>query len=92
MSIASGLVSQLALVQGNAIASLGMTWKFTGVIRAGDTIHVKVTTTEARPSKSSSERGILVRDIEIVNQHGEVVQKGDWSIMLLTRPKEAGSV
>lgn len=87
VSIASGLVSQLGLLTGTALGFLGMTWRYTGAIRAGDTIHVRITTKEARPT-SKRDRGVLVRQLEIVNQKDEVVQTGDWSVMVLTRPEE----
>lgn len=85
LSVASGLVSQLGLLTGTAIGFLGMNWRYTGAIRAGDTIHVKITTKEARVS-SKPDRGVLVRQLDIVNQKDEVVQTGDWSVMVLTRP------
>jgi acyl dehydratase len=85
LSIASGLVSQLGLLTGTALGFLGMNWRYTGAIRAGDTIHVVITTKEARPT-SKPGRGVLIRQLDIVNQRGEVVQTGDWSVMVLTRP------
>ncbi len=86
LSIASGLVSQLGLLTGTALGFLGMNWRYTGAIRAGDTIHVEITTKEARPT-SKPGRGVLIRQLDIVNQKGEVVQTGDWSVMVLTRPE-----
>lgn len=86
LSIASGLVSQLGLLTGTAVGFLGMNWRYSGAIRAGDTIHVVITTTEIRTTSNPS-RGVLVRQLDIVNQKGEVVQTGDWSVMVLTRPE-----
>ncbi len=87
VSIASGLVSQLGILTGTAVGFLGMTWRYTGVIRAGDTIHVELTTTEVRET-SKGGRGVLVRRLDVINQRGETVQTGDWSVMVLTRPDE----
>lgn len=87
ISIASGLTSQLGLLTGTAVGFLGMTWRYTGVIRAGDTIHVRITTKETRPT-SKPGRGVLLRQLDVVNQKGEVVQTGEWSVMVLTRPDE----
>ena len=89
LSIASGVVSLLVLLSVRASGFLGMNWRYTGAIRAGDTIHVVITTKEARPSNSNPSRGVLVRQLDIVNQKGEVVQTGDWSVMVLTRPEQA---
>lgn len=86
-SIASGLVSQLGHLRGTALGFLGMTWRYTGVIRAGDTIRVRITVKEARASASKPDRGVLVRQLDVLNQRDEVVQTGEWSVLMLTRPK-----
>lgn len=90
VSIASGLTSQLGLLTGTAVGFLGMTWRYTGAIRAGDTIHVRITTKETRAT-SKPGRGVLIRQLDIVNQKDEVVQTGEWSVMVLTRPEDAGA-
>jgi len=86
-SIASGLVSQLGHLRGTALGFLGMTWRYTGVIRADDTIRVRITVKEARASASKPDRGVLVRQLDVLNQRDEVVQTGEWSVLMLTRPK-----
>lgn len=86
MAIATGLIGQTGLLRGTALGFLGMTWKFPGPIKAGDTIHVVATVKEARVSNSKPDRGVLVRQIDIVNQRDEVVQTGDWTILVRTRP------
>lgn len=42
-------------------------------VRPGDRLMVRVTTTEARPSKSKPDRGIIFTTIEGINQDGVVV-------------------
>jgi acyl dehydratase len=83
-SIASGLVAQMGLSIGTALGFLGMTWKYTGTIKAGDTIHVVQTVLEARHT-SKPGRGVLNRKIDIVNQRGEIVQTGEWAVLVLSR-------
>ena len=83
-SIATGLTGQMGLLRGTAIGLLGMTTKFTGAIKAGDTIHVVQTVIEARKS-SKPGRGILTRRIDVINQHGEVVQTGEWAVLVRSR-------
>lgn len=85
VSIASGLVSQMGHLRGTALGFLGMTWRYTNVIRAGDTIRVQITVKEARVT-SKPERGVLVRQLDVLNQRDEVVQTGEWTVMVLTRP------
>jgi acyl dehydratase len=42
-------------------------------VRPGDTIRVRVTVAEARPSRSKPDRGIIKWRFETLNQRGEVV-------------------
>ena len=42
-------------------------------VRPGDTLRVRVTVTEARPSRTKPDRGIIHSLVEVLNQHGEVV-------------------
>ena len=42
-------------------------------VRPGDTIRVRVTVAEARPSRSKPDRGIIKWRFETLNQHGEIV-------------------
>lgn len=86
LSIATGLTSRMGLFDGTAIAFAGLSWKFTGPIFFGDTIHVRMVVKEKRET-SKKDRGVLIRDVELINQRGEVVQKGDFSLLMRRRPE-----
>jgi acyl dehydratase len=91
--IAHGLLG-LALVNGlkyrtdydsdGVIAFLGLTWKFTGPIRFGDTIHALIRIAAKRET-SKPDRGIVVQSVQVLNQRGEVVQEGEFTSMLKRR-------
>jgi acyl dehydratase len=66
--------------------SLGWTWDFLLPIRIGDTLHVKFRIASMRPSKSKPDWGIVVIPTELVNQKGEVVQRGEHRLMIPRRP------
>ena len=82
LSIATGLSARIGQLDGTAIAALGVDeWK---VLKPGfinDTIYLRTTVVEARVS-SKPDRGVLVRRMEILNQHGEVVQTGLMTTMV----------
>ena len=81
LAIADGLKNRSAF-QARAIASLGWTWEFTGPIFLDDTIHVRLKVREKRPSRTKPDRGVVVLDLEVVNQRGEVVQRGENRLMV----------
>ena len=89
LSIADGLKTQsdYRFLPG---MSLGWTWDFVGPIKIGDTLHVKFRVASMRASKSRPDWGIVVLPSELINQRGEVVQKGEHRLMIPRRPGVAG--
>ena len=85
LSIATGLSASLGYLEGSAVAALGVDeWRFLKPILFNDTVHLRATVVSARPT-SKPDRGVLVRRMELVNQHGDVVQTGLMTTMVLTR-------
>lgn len=90
LSIATGLSAATGHLDGSALAFVGMDeWRFLAPIRIGDTIHLRWTVLEARPS-SSPDAGVVVRRMEIVNQEGNVVQAGTFTVLVRRRPPAKG--
>ncbi|WP_223596655.1 MaoC/PaaZ C-terminal domain-containing protein [Pseudomonas sp. A-R-19] len=83
-AIATGLESRLGIKEGTAIAFLGMTWDLRGPILIGDTIHVNQKVASLRPTKKPAV-GIVNFYVSLVNQRGEVVQEGEWKVMMHSR-------
>jgi acyl dehydratase len=86
-TFASGLVYQLHLYDDTIIAFLG--WdnlRFLGPIKPGDTIHVRIKVTDRRET-SKPDRGVLKRQLQIINQRGEVVQEGIQNFMIKRKPQ-----
>jgi acyl dehydratase len=84
LSIADGLKVQSAFFQEGI--ALGWTWKFKRPIRSGDTLQVKFRIRDMRISKSKPGMGILFISIQLLNQHGEVVQEGEHQLMVPRKP------
>ncbi|HEY68364.1 MAG TPA: dehydratase [Thermoflexia bacterium] len=85
LSIASGLASRLGFVEGTAQAFTALEWKFRGPIRIGDTIRVQA---KVRQKKEMPRLGggFVVFDVAILNQRGETVQKGTWTVLIKSAP------
>jgi acyl dehydratase len=84
LALADGLKNRSEL-RVRAIASLGWTWEFTGPIFIGDTIHVRMKVAGKRASRTKSDRGVVRLELEVINQRGEVVQKGENRLMVERR-------
>ncbi|GAC1301966.1 MAG: MaoC family dehydratase [Vulcanimicrobiaceae bacterium] len=75
------------LLEAASIGSPGIdTLRWKRPVRPGDTLHVYATIVEARPSTSKPDRGVLVNDIDVRNQHDEVVLTMQAMTMLYRRP------
>jgi acyl dehydratase len=85
LSMAIGLMAQLNLIDGTALALLDLTWAFAAPVKLGDSIRARVTPSEARPTRKRG-RGVLVLRFEVVNQRGETVQTGAITLLMKTRP------
>jgi hypothetical protein len=53
--------------------------------RAGDTIHARSRTVLKRPMR---EHGIIIEERDIIDQQGELVQRGRYTFLVARRPKE----
>ena len=86
-SIAAGLLFQLHLYDDTLIAFLGFdSLKFTKPVMAGDTIHARIKVTEKRET-SRPDRGVMKRDLNVINQNGEVVQEAVQAFLLKRKPE-----
>jgi acyl dehydratase len=87
LSIVNGLKYRTDIDPDGIIAFLGLNWNFTAPIRFGDTIHAVLTVANLRPTKTP-ERGIITYGVQVINQHGTVVQQGEMTMMVKRRPAE----
>lgn len=87
VAVGSGLSSEID--RWYILAYLECSRSFRKPIFAGDTIGVVYEVTEARPSSSKPDRGVITMQVELVNQDGEVLQAGTDVIMVGRRTGEA---
>lgn len=83
LCLSSGLgwrVPQPPLV---VLAFMGFEWRFLQPTRVGDTIR-SVSKTVAK--RSMKEGGVVVEERSIMNQRGEVVQRGRLTLLVAKRP------
>jgi len=83
LSIATGLMYPLGITDETAIGFLGINeFKFLRSVKAGNTIRVEVKISEKRESKSRKDAGIIIREISILNQKDEIVQRGMFALLV----------
>lgn len=85
ISIASGLTVRLGLLEDTLLAFREIErWKFSRPVFLGDTLRVRVTINETRPVARLG-GGLVGLQAEVLNQSGQVVQHGQWSVLVKSR-------
>lgn len=89
LSIASALVTRWGLIEETVLAfrEIGE-WKFSLPIYLGDTIHVRATVSETKPVRRLG-GGLVTFKVELLNQDDKVVQRGSWSLLMMSH-EDAG--
>ena len=85
LSVASGLLAQLGLVEGTVLAFRELMWKFSLPVFLGDTLHVRATVAELRPVRRLG-GGAVTFDVRVLNQEERVVQQGRWVLLVAGQP------
>ena len=86
LAIASGLAMRTGMLEGTVIAFREInTWKFVNPVFIGDTIHVEmeVAETKALPRIGG---GSVVVTLDVKKQSGETVMKGNWTVLVMSKP------
>ncbi len=82
--LTSGLGFRVPVPQPLVLAFMVLEWRFLAPVRLGDTVHCRMQVTAKRGLK---EGGVLVEKREILNQRGEVVQEGEYKLLVARRPR-----
>lgn len=86
MCYALGLTEEL--VDGTASAALGINnGRFTAPVFPGDTISVRTTVVEARPSTSRPGQGVVTLRHEVSNQKGQGVATFERTLLMFKKPR-----
>jgi len=84
IALTSGLGFRVPVSQPQVLAFLVLDWRFLLPVRVGDTVRCRIRLVAKRGLR---EGGVLVEKREIVNQRGEVVQEGEYKLMVARRPR-----
>jgi hypothetical protein len=67
------------------MALMGLDWRVLRPVRVGDTIHSR---SRVVTKRSMGEAGVVVEEREVIDQRGEVVQRGRLTYLVAKRSKE----
>lgn len=81
LAIASGLAARAGFIEGTTLAFLGVDWKFKAPILFGDTLRLRTRVVKTRPMRSMG-GGMVVFAVTVINQRGERVQQGEWTMLI----------
>ena len=67
------------------LAFMGLDWQVVRRLRVGDTIHSRSRIATKRPMRDG---GVVIEEREVIDQRGEVVQRGRFTYLVAKRSKE----
>jgi len=85
-AIATGMANWTGVFEGTTIALMQQLLQYKGAVKFGDTVHLELSVAEKKPT-SKPDRGVVIFDARMINQDGETVLDGQWT--LLMRAKKA---
>jgi acyl dehydratase len=85
MTLTSGLGFRVPVSQPLVLAFMVFDWRFLAPVLVGDTVHCRM---QVSAKRALREGGVLVEKREIVNQRGEVVQEGEYKLLVARRPRD----
>ena len=86
-SVATALAYGLGMLDDTSIAFTSFEMKLRGPVYIGDTIRVQIKVSGRREMKAVG-GGLVMFDIKVLNQRDEVVQKGEWSMLVKSKPQQ----
>lgn len=86
-AISTGLFNGLGITTAETqVANLGLDGlNYRKAVGIGDTVHLEITVKDLRPTHDGR-RGIAWFQVDMRNQHGDIVMDSVWKIMLWKRP------
>ncbi len=83
---AAGLSASMGVLNDTLMAVLGATWRAPGAIGIGDTIHLRQRVS-SKSDTTRDDRGVVVFEMEVLNQRGELVNNDQLTCLVVRRAK-----
>ncbi|MBW8012384.1 MAG: dehydratase [Chloroflexi bacterium] len=85
-SFATGMANWTGIFEGTTLALMEQIVRYKGAVKFGDTVHLEMEVVEKKPT-SKPERGVVKFATRVLNQNDEVVQDGEWTLLMKNNNK-----
>jgi acyl dehydratase len=86
VAFATGMANWTGVFEGTTLALMEQVIRYKGAVKFGDTIHLKLTVKEKKET-SKPDRGVVVFGTDVLNQEGQAVIEGYWTLMMRRETK-----
>ena len=87
LAIANGLAVRTGFIEGTVMAFREISnWKFVKPVFFGDTVHAELDVVALKGMKRIGGGSVTI-DVNVKNQDGDVVMKGTWVALVVSRPE-----
>lgn len=80
-AIATGMANWTGVFEGTTLALMQQLLQYKGAVKFGDTVHLELSVAEKKPT-SKPDRGVVIFDARMINQNGEIVLDGQWTLLM----------
>ena len=88
-AMATGMANWTGIFEGTTLALMEQLIQYKGPVRFGETVHLELTVAEKKPT-SKPDRGIVIFATRVINQDGQAVLDGKWTLMMRRDTVESG--
>lgn len=85
-AIATGMANWTGVFEGTTLALMEQTIRYKAPVMFGDTVHLELEVLEKKPT-SKPDRGVVRFTARVLNQKSEVVQEGEWTLLMKANGK-----
>jgi acyl dehydratase len=89
LSATTGLTCRTGHFHGTTLAFMSVSSRFIRPVYFGDRILCKMKVTDKKEDPKRPGQGIVMFDVRVRNQNGELVVQSDWTLLMKRKP--AGS-
>jgi len=80
-AVATGMANWTGVFEGTTLALMEQVIRYKGAVKFGDTVHLELCVAEKKPT-SKEDRGVVIFETKVLNQTGQPVLEGQWTLMM----------